>query len=262
MAQAAKQVKAEQKSANRAAEVAAMQLEVKGNYTPDIIHGDTLETRLRHPSDFPAVRTAHDYSAITAEPFGARAVQGSTRSGTRGFRAVLTLGLPVDRDDCSRATCVRDALSVVPLSSRFNDSWLISRRHRLRACQETGATLKTRKWDGKGSLVEFVLSLNLDRRHLTSSQRAALSSDVVKELELEAKERKRLLSGTRSNPGTIEQVPQTFGEAINLGRLFRLKRVRGYSTARKDRPRSRERPHHRDARGQSGLALQRAAYRA
>ena len=41
---AIKQIKAEQKAAERTAEVAAMQLEVKGNYAPDIIHGDALES--------------------------------------------------------------------------------------------------------------------------------------------------------------------------------------------------------------------------
>lgn len=45
--QAMKQVKAEQKAANRAAEVASMQLEVKGDYAPDIIHGDARESRVR-----------------------------------------------------------------------------------------------------------------------------------------------------------------------------------------------------------------------
>ena len=47
--QAIKQVKAEQKAAERAAEVAAMQLEVKGNYAPDIIHGDALESSQPDP---------------------------------------------------------------------------------------------------------------------------------------------------------------------------------------------------------------------
>ena len=47
--EASKQLKTEQKSAARAAEVAAMQLEVKGNYAPDIIHGDALESSQPDP---------------------------------------------------------------------------------------------------------------------------------------------------------------------------------------------------------------------
>ena len=46
---AIKQIKAEQKAAERTAEVAAMQLEVKGNYAPDIIHGDALESSQPDP---------------------------------------------------------------------------------------------------------------------------------------------------------------------------------------------------------------------
>ena len=44
-------------------------------------------------------------------------------------------------------------------------------------------------WDGVGSLVAFVVSLNLQRRHLTSSQKATVAMDVLPMLEAEAKER-------------------------------------------------------------------------
>jgi len=45
-----------------------------------------------------------------------------------------------------------------------------------------------REWDGSGSLVSFVVSLNLHRRHLTSSQRAAIALDIEAQLAVEAKE--------------------------------------------------------------------------
>jgi hypothetical protein len=43
---------------------------------------------------------------------------------------------------------------------------IIDGKHRYKACLETGTEPYFRDWDGKGSLVEFVVSLNLYRRHL------------------------------------------------------------------------------------------------
>ena len=46
-------------------------------------------------------------------------------------------------------------------------------------------------WDGKDSLVEFVVSMNLHRRHLNSSQRATIAAEIEPVLAEEAKERQR-----------------------------------------------------------------------
>lgn len=69
------------------------------------------------------------------------------------------------------------------------DGSIIDGRNRHRACIETGTPMNFRTWEGKGSLVAFVVSLNLHRRHLTSSQRAAIALDVLPMLEDEARER-------------------------------------------------------------------------
>jgi hypothetical protein len=73
---------------------------------------------------------------------------------------------------------------------------IIDGRNRYRVCQELGIEPKLREWDGQGSLVAFVVSLNLHRRHLGSSQRAAVAAEMLSLLEQEAKERQRDHAGT------------------------------------------------------------------
>ena len=71
----------------------------------------------------------------------------------------------------------------------IHDGKIVDGRNRYRACQKLGIEPDTRAWDGVGSLVSFVVSLNLQRRHLTSSQKAVVAMDVLPMLEAEAKER-------------------------------------------------------------------------
>lgn len=75
------------------------------------------------------------------------------------------------------------------------DGSIIDGRNRHRACIETETQPRFRTWSGQGSLVAFVVSLNLHRRHLTSSQRAVIALDVLPLLEREAKQRQVDLSG-------------------------------------------------------------------
>ena len=53
---------------------------------------------------------------------------------------------------------------------------IIDGRNRYRACCELGVTPVTREWDGAGSLVAFVASLNLHRRNLNVSQKRSTPS--------------------------------------------------------------------------------------
>jgi len=75
---------------------------------------------------------------------------------------------------------------------------IIDGRNRYNACQHISVTPKTRAWDGKGSTVEFVVSLNLHRRHLTPSQCACVGVEMLPLLEAEAKERQAI---TQAKPG-------------------------------------------------------------
>lgn len=70
------------------------------------------------------------------------------------------------------------------------DGRIIDGRNRHRACIDTGTPPRFRTWDGQGSLITFVISLNLHRRHLTASQRAAVAVDVLPMLEEEARQRR------------------------------------------------------------------------
>ncbi len=64
---------------------------------------------------------------------------------------------------------------------------IIDGRNRYTACLDAGVQPHFREWDGNGSLVSFVVSLNLKRRHLSSSQRAMAALEVERQLSEEAK---------------------------------------------------------------------------
>lgn len=73
------------------------------------------------------------------------------------------------------------------------DGRIIDGRNRYRVCTELGIEPHCRTWSGEGSLVAFILSMNLHRRHLTPSQRAMVAVDILPMLEAEA--RVRMLAG-------------------------------------------------------------------
>lgn len=71
------------------------------------------------------------------------------------------------------------------------DGSIIDGRNRHRACIETETKPQFRTWQGSGSLVTFVVGLNLHRRHLTTGQRAAIALDVEAEIAKEGRENMR-----------------------------------------------------------------------
>lgn len=70
-------------------------------------------------------------------------------------------------------------------------------RNRLRACEEIGAVPITSEWDGQGSAVALVISLNARRRHLNASQLAVVAAQAVPMFEEE--NRKRQAEGKSSD---------------------------------------------------------------
>lgn len=60
------------------------------------------------------------------------------------------------------------------------DGTVLDGRNRLRACEEMGIRPVTVPWSGKpGDEIPFVLSLNLSRRHLDTSQRAMVAAKIA-----------------------------------------------------------------------------------
>ena len=96
----------------------------------------------------------------------------------------------------------------------LHDGKIIDGRNRYKACVEVGVDPEFREWDGDGSLVEFVISLNLHRRHLTSSQRSMVALDILPMLEAEAKERQRAAGGDKRRSDANKAVPEKIPEAV------------------------------------------------
>lgn len=71
-----------------------------------------------------------------------------------------------------------------------HEGQVIDGRNRWKACQEAGIAPTFREWSGQGSLVAFVVALNLKRRHLNSGQRAviALRADELARAEAKARQ--------------------------------------------------------------------------
>ena len=75
------------------------------------------------------------------------------------------------------------------------------------ACLELGLEPITREYEGSTdtvSLVNFTISLNLNRRHLTKSQLATLAVEIEKVLAEAARERQRL-AGEQFGRGKVNQ---------------------------------------------------------
>lgn len=72
------------------------------------------------------------------------------------------------------------------------DGKVLDGRNRVRACQEAGVSIRHKEAQLNGlTPMEYVVSENVRRRHLTASQRAAMAVTVMPRLQAEARERQR-----------------------------------------------------------------------
>jgi N6-adenosine-specific RNA methylase IME4 len=77
------------------------------------------------------------------------------------------------------------------------DGSILDGRNRYRACLSAGIKPTFKKWDGVGSAVAFVVSLNLRRRHLDESGRAMVAAKIA-----------TLQDGQRKSGASIEAASQ------------------------------------------------------
>jgi ParB-like chromosome segregation protein Spo0J len=94
-----------------------------------------------------------------------------------------------------------------PIWLHPKDGRIIDGRNRYKACLEVGIKPRYQTWNGKGSLIHFIVSLNLKRRHLTPSQRAVLALELLPALEAEARTRQATSTGGKK-PQLMEKIPQ------------------------------------------------------
>jgi len=96
---------------------------------------------------------------------------------------------------------------------RIYEGKILDGRHRFKACLEMGMKPKLETVNPE-SPISYVISLNEKRRHLTSSQRAALAVRVESLLAAEAKERQRAAGGDRKSGEYRQSVTQKIAEPI------------------------------------------------
>ena len=109
----------------------------------------------------------------------------------------------------------------IKLNGLLEPIWLyqnhiIDGRNRYRACLEAGVEPEYQEWSGEGSLIAFVISKNLKRRHLTTTQLSFVSLAAEPFYAAEAKERQQAAGGDRKSEIYQESVNQKIGEPIPI----------------------------------------------
>ena len=98
------------------------------------------------------------------------------------------------------------------------DGMVLDGRNRYRACITVGVEPRFEKWDGRGgSPTVFSVSKNLNRRHLTLGQQAAIAAEMMPLLREEARKRQATLNHLNRKPSQddllVAPVPQVESEA-------------------------------------------------
>jgi DNA modification methylase len=111
---------------------------------------------------------------------------------------------PMMREEEFDALCVDIQTNGLITPICLFENKIIDGRNRYKACRKIGINPQTVNWKGEeGNLVNFVISANLHRRHLSSGQRAVLALEFERYFAVEAE--KRMKAGVK-----IEENPPAF----------------------------------------------------
>lgn len=89
---------------------------------------------------------------------------------------------------------------------------IVDGRNRYKACLQVGVDPRFREWNGNGSLVDFVISLNVHRRHLSKTQLSCVGVQSLVHYAAEAKERQKAAGAQNlanyNNGLVMEKIPE------------------------------------------------------
>jgi hypothetical protein len=176
---------------------------------------------------YPAARAAMETLAVpeavsttvetnAAEPDAPAAADVATQSDATNE------GAPSARESAEFAYPVHPAAAIFPMMSQQDLAALaddikinglrepivvfegrkVDGRNREAACLLAGVEPRYREWSGEGSVVAWVLSVNLRRRHLTDQQRAMVAARAKDAFAAEAEERR--LANLLQNKGSTD----------------------------------------------------------
>ncbi len=127
----------------------------------------------------------HEHDDAVDEHVGARADSGSSDNRAHREKANNLRPHPAAEIFPKMAEAEFDAL-VTDIEQNgqlepiiIYEGMILDGRHRYKACQQLGLKCRTIEWDGGGSPEEFVISMNVRRRHLTASQLAMIAAKVI-----------------------------------------------------------------------------------
>ena len=115
------------------------------------------------------------------------------------------------------------------------DGSIIDGRNRHRACIETETEPQFRTWNGRGSLVSFVVSMNLHRRQLTYDQRVGIGLKLESAYAEEAKG--RMLAGIPAPKSEQGRAVEKAAQQVNVGKssVYEMKAVQKEDPSLADR---------------------------
>lgn len=97
----------------------------------------------------------------------------------------------------------------------LHEGRIIDGRNRYQACCDLGIDAPTEEWDGVGSLVSYVWSVNGPRRHLSKSELATVATEMLPMLQAEAEVRQakgKSDDGTSGGRGKKQTLPKELGK--------------------------------------------------